>query len=195
MTNSIELYSSRIKFEDLLSLVDKAINTGKDILIKKNMVSQSNNTMRFLKWLEKHKIISLIPIEIKSPQKLSIKSRKRKVEIALQLVALDLPMKDIAEKFNVKVATAQGYLKELALFTDHYLQALKLVLRLKKINLNTRLTEFLSFPIRIHMNDLKRGLKHSEYDLLMNITRQNRYIKHVTGEKLGTTGLSILLPE
>lgn len=195
MPNNIELFSSRIKFEDLLSLVDKAINTGKDIQITKSMVSQSNTTIRFLKWLEKHKIISLVPLEIKTPKKISVRSRKRKVEISLQLLALELPMKEVAKKFNVKLVTAQGYLRELASFSDQYLQALKLVLKLKKITFDTRLDEFPSFPIRINVNYLKEGLRQSEHQQLMDIVKQNKYIKNVTGQKLGTTDLSFLLPE
>jgi len=194
MVNNIEINSSRIKFEDLLSLVDKAINSGKDIQIKKSMISQSNNTIIFLKWLEKHKIISLVPIEIKTPEKISIRSRSRKVEIALQFHALQLPIKEIAKKFNVKLSTAQGYLKELPSITDHYLQALRFVLKFKNINLNTRLAEFPSFPIRTHLKDLREGLAQSEYDLLMRIAEQNKYIKNVTGQKLGTTDLFFLLP-
>ena len=195
MPSNIELFSSRIKFEDLLSLVDKAINTGKDIQVTKSMVSQNNTTMRFLKWLEKHKIISVVPIEIITPKRISIRSRKRKVEISLQLLALKLPMKEVAKKFNVKLATAQGYLKELAPFSDQYLHALRIALNFKKVTLDTRLEEFPSYPIRIHMNDLKEGLSQKEYEQLMKIVVQNRYIKTITGQKLGTTDLSFLLPE
>ncbi len=196
MTNIIELDSSRIKFEDLLSLVDKAIDMGKDIQIRKSMVSQNNTTMKFLKWVEKLKIISLVPIEIKPPpKKISIKSRKRKIEISLQLFALDVPMKEISRKFNVKIPTTQSYFKDLDNYTEDYLNILKLVLKMKKINLETNLVDFPSFPIRINMRSLKEELPKDEFVQLISISEHNKYIKKITGQKLGTTDLSILLPE
>ncbi len=146
-------------------------------------------------WLEKHKIISVVPIEIITPKRISIRSRKRKIEISLQLLALELPMKEVAKKFNVKLATAQGYLKELATFSDQYLHALRIALNFKKVTSDTRLDEFPSYPIRINMNDLKVGLSQKEYEQLMTVVAKNRYIKNVTGQKLGTTDLSFLLPE
>ncbi|MBA7545849.1 hypothetical protein ES705_38227 [subsurface metagenome] len=195
MMDKIKISSSRIKFEELLSLIDKAINSGRAIHIKKSLMSQSNNAIKFLRWLEKHKIISLIPIEIKIPKKISIRSRSRKIEIALQFHALELPMKEIAKKFNVKLSTAQGYLDELASITDHYFEALNLFLKLKNINLNTDLNEFPQFPIRINIKELENRLIQSEYDQFMNLLEINRYIKKVTGQKLGTIDLSILLPK
>jgi len=195
MRDNIEISSSRIKFEQLLSLVDKAINSGRVIQIKKSLMSQSNNTIKFLRWLETHKIISLIPIEITIPRKISIRSRSRKIEIALQFHALELPIKEIAKKFNVKLSTAQGYFDELASITDHYLEALNLFLKLKKITLNTDLNKFPQFPIRINIKELENELKQSKYDQLMNLVEKNRYIKKVTGQKLGTIDLSILLPK
>lgn len=192
---ALELNSSRIKFGDLLDLVDKAINSGKSIQIKKSIITQDNNNMKFIKWLEKHRIISLIPVEIEAPKKISIKSRKRKVEISLQYLALDLPMKEIAKKFNVKLATAQGYLRELDTFTDDYMKILNLVLKMKDITLDTNINEFPSFPIRINMRYLKEELPQNELEQLILISDQNRYIKKITGQKLGTTDLSILLPE
>ena len=195
MSNSLEINSSRIKFEDLLSLVDKAINSGAGILIRKSMMSQNNTTMKFLKWLEKHRIISLLPTEIRPPKSISIRSRTRKVEVTLQFRALELPMKEIASKFSVKLATAQGYLKELVPVTDQYLQALKLILKLKNITLNTKLEDFPSFPIRIYIKDLEVLLTPSDYDKLMKVAEQDRYIRKVTSQKLGTSDLSILLPK
>jgi len=196
LTNNIELDSSRIKFEDLLSLVDRAIDTGKDIQIRKSMVSQNNTTMRFLKWVEKHKIVSLVPIEIELPPKrISIRSRKRKIEISLQLVALDVPMKEISRKFNVKIATAQSYFEGLDNYSEDYLNTLKLVLNVKKINSETNIADFPSFPVRINLRFLKEELPKNEFEQLLSISEHNKHIKKITGQKLGTTDLSILLPE
>lgn len=192
---TLELNSSRIKFGDLLDLVDRAINTGKSIQIKKSIISQNNNNMKFIKWLEKHRIISLNPIEIEVPKKLTIRSRDRKVEISLQYLALDLPLKEIAKKFNVKLATAQGYLKELGKITDDYMKILNLVLNMKNITLDTNINDFPPFPIRINMRFLKEKLPQNELKQVLLISDNNKYIKKITGQKLGTTDLSILLPK
>ncbi len=192
---TLEINSSRIKFGDLLNLVDKAIDTGKSIQIRKSLMLQSNSTIRFLKWIEKHKIISLIPIGTEAPKKISIKSRKRKIEISIQLLALDVSIVEIAERFNVKVPTAQGYFKELGTYTDYYRKVLGLVLRMKKFTPDSDISSFPSFPIRITLSILKERLSQNEYDHMVTIGKQNRYIKIVTGQKLGTSDLSILLPE
>ncbi|MFW9969460.1 MAG: hypothetical protein ACFFDF_04610 [Candidatus Odinarchaeota archaeon] len=190
----IEIKSSRIKFEDLLLLIDKAINSGEGIHIKRSMLGQHNTTITFLKWAEKHKIVSLIPIEIQTPKTKSVRSRMRKIEISLQLLALDLSLNGIAKKFNVRLNTAQGYLKNANLISDQYLQVLRTILKLKGINLNTKLHDYPSFPIMIPMKDLKENLKQNEYDELQKIVDDNKYIKKVTGQKLGTINLSVLLP-
>ncbi|TKJ18912.1 MAG: hypothetical protein CEE43_16975 [Promethearchaeota archaeon Loki_b32] len=192
---ALELNSSRIKFGDLLTLVDEAINSGKSIQIKRNMISQDNNNMKFIRWLEKHRIISLTPIGVEAPKKILIKSRSRKVEISLQLKALNLPIKEIAREFNVKVATAQGYLKEFDSITEDYIKILKFILDLKGITLDTNITEFPSFPIRVSIGILKGKLPQNEFEQVVSISEQNRYIKKITGQKLGTTDLSILLPK
>ncbi len=196
MTNKIELSSSKIKFEDLLSLVDKAIDTGIDIQIRRRIFSQNNTTMKFLKWVEKHKIISLFPIEIEAPPKrVSIRSRKRKIEIALQLVSLNVHMKEISRIFNVKIATAQSYFKDLENYTVDYLHILRLVLKMKEINSETNIADFPSFPIRINIKSLREELPKDEFEQLISISEHNKYLKRITGQKLGTTDLSILLPE
>lgn len=192
---TLEIHSSRIRFAELLNLVDKALDTGKDIKIKRSLLSQNNNTIQFLKWLEKHKIISLIPIGVEAPKKISIKSRKRKVEISLQLLALDIPIKEIAKSFNVKVATAQGYLKTLGTYNKDYLEILKLVLKMKNIVPDSELSSFPSFPIRTNITALKEELSQDQYGNLIIKVKEMKYIKSVTGQKLGTTDLSILLPE
>ena len=192
---TLEIHSSRIRFAELLNLVDKAIDTGKDIKIKRSLLSQNNNTIQFLKWLEKHKIISLIPIGVEAPKKISIKSRKRKVEISLQLLALDIPIKEIAKSFNVKVATAQGYLNELGTYNKDYLEILRLVLKMKNIVPDSELSSFPLFPIRTNITALKEELSQNQYGKLIIKVKEMKYIKSVTGQKLGTTDLSILLPE
>ena len=192
---TLEIHSSRIRFAELLNLVDKALDTGKDIKIKRSLLSQNNNTIQFLKWLEKHKIISLIPIGVEAPKKISIKSRKRKVEISLQLLALDIPIKEIAKSFNVKVATAQGYLKELGTYNKDYLEILKLVLKMKNIVPDSELSSFPSFPIRTNITALKEELSQDQYGNLIIKVKEMKYIKSVTCQKLVTTDLSILLPE
>lgn len=192
---TLEIHSSRIRFTELLNLVDKALDTGKDIKIKRSLLSQNNNTIQFLKWLEKHKIISLIPIGVEAPKKISIKSRKRKVEISLQLLALDIPIKEIAKSFNVKVATAQGYLNELGTYNKDYLEILRLVLKMKNIVPDSELSSFPLFPIRTNITALKEELSQNQYGKLIIKVKEMKYIKSVTGQKLGTTDLSILLPE
>lgn len=192
---TLEIHSSRIRFAELLNLVDKALDTGKDIKIKRSLLSQNNNTIQFLKWLEKHKIISLIPIGVETPKKISIKSRKRKVEISLQLLALDIPIKEIAKSFNVKVATAQGYLNELGTYNKDYLEILRLVLKMKNIVPDSELSSFPLFPIRTNITALKEELSQNQYGKLIIKVKEMKYIKSVTGQKLGTTDLSILLPE
>lgn len=192
---TLEIHSSRIRFTELLNLVDKALDTGKDIKIKRSLLSQNNNTIQFLKWLEKHKIISLIPIGVEAPKKISIKSRKRKVEISLQLLALDIPIKEIAKSFNVKVATAQGYLNELGTYNKDYLEILRLVLKMKNIVPDSELSSFPLFPIRTNITALKEELSQNQYGKLIIKVKEMKYIKIVTGQKLGTTDLSILLPE
>ncbi len=192
---TLEIHSSRIRFAELLNLVDKALDTGKDIKIKRSLLSQNNNTIQFLKWLEKHKIISLIPIGVEAPKKISIKSRKRKVEISLQLLALDIPIKEIAKRFNVKVATAQGYLNELGTYNKDYLEILRLVLKMKNVVPDSELSSFPLFPIRTNVTALKEELSQDQYGNLIIKVKEMKYIKSVTGQKLGTTDLSILLPE
>lgn len=192
---TLEIHSSRIRFAELLNLVDKALDTGKDIKIKRSLLSQYNNTIQFLKWLEKHKIISLIPIGVEASKKISIKSRKRKVEISLQLLALDIPTKEIAKRFNVKVATAQGYLNELGTYNKDYLEILRLVLKMKNIVPDSELSSFPLFPIRMNITALKEELSQDQYGNLIKKVKEMKYIKSVTGQKLGTTDLSILLPE
>ena len=192
---TLEIHSSRIRFAELLNLVDKALDTGKDIKIKRSLLSQNNNTIQFLKWLEKHKIISLIPIGVEASKKISIKSRKRKVEISLQLLALDIPTKEIAKRFNVKVATAQGYLNELGTYNKDYLEILRLVLKMKNIVPDSELSSFPLFPIRTNITALKEELSQDQYGNLIKKVKEMKYIKSVTGQKLGTTDLSILLPE
>lgn len=192
---TLKIHSSRIRFVEILNLIDKAIDTGKVIQIKRSLLSQNNNTIQFLKWLEKHKIISLIPIGVEAPKKISIKSRKRKVEISLQLLALGIPIKEIAKKFNVKIATAQGYLNELGTYNKIYLEILRLVLKMKNLVPDSELSSFPSFPIRTNTTTLKEELSQNQYGKLIIRVKEMKYIKSITGRKLGTTDLSILLPK
>lgn len=196
MENNIKIFSSKIKFEDLLRLVDRAINTGKAIQIKKSMLSQNNNTMRFIKWVESHKIISIVPIEIEPLRKMvSIRSRKRKVEISLQMTALGVSIEEISKKFKVKINTVQSYFKELDSFSKDYLFSLSLLLRIKAVNSETNLTDFPSFPIRINLKYLRDKLPKDKFDQLISISEHNKFVKKITGQKLGTTDISFFLPE
>jgi len=192
---TLEIHSSRIKFVELLNLIDEALDTGKDIQIKRSLLLQNNNTIQFLKWLERHKIISLIPIGVEAPKKISIKSRRKKVEISLQLLALDIPIKEIAKRFNVKVATAQGYLNELGTYNKDYLVILRLILKVKNIVPDSELSSFPSFPIRTSTTTLKEELSQDQYGKMIKKVKDMKYIKSITGQKLGTTDLSILLPK
>ena len=191
----IELNSSRIKFENLLNLVDKAIDTGNEIQIPKNLISQHNNTMKFLKWLEKHKIISITSIEKELPKKIPIRSRARKIEVSFQLYTLNVPMNDIAKRFGVKLNTAKGYLKDLDNYTDYYLKLLSIVLNIKEISPETDIPNFPSFPIRVGLKALKEELTQYEYDQLIENLMEDKYIKKITGQALGTFDLSFFLPK
>ncbi|MFW9879288.1 MAG: hypothetical protein ACFFG0_39930 [Candidatus Thorarchaeota archaeon] len=191
----IELNSSRIKFESILDLVDKAIDTGNQIHIPKNVISQKNNNMKLIRWLEKHKIISVSTIEKEIPKKISIRSRNRRIEISFQLYALNVPLNDIAKRFGVKLDTTKGYLKELNNYTNYYLKLLSIVLNIKKITPETDIANFPSFPIRLSLKILQEKLTLSEYEKLQENLMRDRNIKRITGQALGTFNLSLLLPK
>ena len=194
-TQIIEIASLKIKFQKLLNIVDNAIRYSKPIQIHKTFLKQKNNNVEFLKWLHKHKIVELLFSE-KSPIKtVSIKSRKKKLELSLQLKALGASIKDIAERFNVKTATAQGYLKNLGQYDRDYLNVLKLILSLKQVTILTSLTSLPEFPIRIKTKKIKENISASDFKNLGIIAKKSKWIQFVTGQNLGTSDLSILLPK
>ena len=192
---TVEVPSLKVKFAHVLTLVDKAIELSLPLLIKKSWLSQTNTKITFLKWLHKHKIIELRTTEVPITKKVSIRSRSRKIEIALQLKALNNTIADIAKKFNVKSSTAQGYLKSLDRYDKTYLDILKIVLELMHISKDTPLQNFPVFPIRTQANKLKKHVGSSDYKRLEVIIKSNFWMKFTAGQNLGTFDLAILLPE
>jgi len=194
-SNVLEIHSSKMKFDYLLKLIDKAIETNNPIQLDHQLYLQNNNTIKFLKWLEGHKIIK-IKRDIKTPiKKPSIKSRKRKIEITLQLHALNVSLEEIAQRFNVKITTAQGYLQELGKYDKNYLRVLHLLLRVRGFSPTMELKEFPSFPIRVSVKSAKDNLSLPDFNFILENSHQNKWIKKVTGQTLGTTDFSILLPK
>ncbi len=192
---ALEIASLRIKFQELLNLVDKSIEDNRPIQIRKAYLSQKNNNIKFLKWLQKHKIIKLQTLEKPSKKRHSIQSRARKIEISLQLKALGANITNIANKFKVKTQTVQGYFKNLGSYKKDYLTILNLILKLKGISPDINLTEFPSFPIRISMGEVRDNLTDSNIKAIEDILKNNQWITLVTGQSLGTSNISILLPE
>lgn len=195
MAVTIKISSLKIKFKEILDLVDDAIEERKKIEIPNETLKQKNNVVLLLKWLQKHKIIELNPVIVRKHKKLSIKSRHMKIQIALQLKILGSSMNEIAKIFGVKVTTAKGYLKELAEFDQKYSQILKLVLDIKGLTKNSPLNEFPIFPIRLNIEKIKGSLKSRECDKFKDYINANKWIKIITGKDLGTQDLSILLPK
>ena len=191
----IEISSMKKRFQEILNLVDKAIEFHIPLQVPKRALNQKNNNIKFLKWLQKHKIIELKIKEKFKTKKKSIRSRKRKIEIALQLKSFGFTISDIAEKFNVKPNTVKGYFRTLGKYDRNYLGILKLILKIKGINKNLEIIDFLEFPIRIEMDRIKSNLSMLDYKNLEKIIKNNLWIKPVVGQKLGTMNLSILLPE
>ncbi len=194
-SNAIEISSLKIKFKDILNLVDNAIEQSKAIQIPKLVLSQRNNNIIFLKWLVKHKIIELISTEKIQPKKVSLRSRQRKIEISLQLKSLGCFVSEIAKRFNVKLVTAQSYLKSLGKYDKDYLEVLKITLAIKNITIYTSLNEFPLFPLRLNLERIRENLSLSNHKNLENIIENNKWLKFITGQNLGTYDLSILLPE
>ena len=128
-------------------------------------------------------------------KKISIRSRKRKIEISFQLYVLNVPIKDIAKRFGVTVNTTKGYLKGLNYYSDNYLNLLSIVLNLKRLTPETDFNKFPSFPISVTLQSLKEELTQYEYKQLGENLMEDKYIKKVTGQALGTFNLSFLLPK
>ena len=192
---SIDLSTLKIRFEELLTLIDVSIKESRSIQISKDFLNQKNTNIKFLKWLSKHKIIELIYVEPpRSSKKKSIRSRERKIEISLQLRASGISNAQIANKFQVKTATVDGYFKGLKLGDESYLKWLKITLSLLHINSNMKITEFPRFPIRISYDTIRKELTQNDLKDLETITKRNPYIRKVTGRSLGTTDLSVELP-
>jgi hypothetical protein len=195
MAETIKISSLKIKFKEILDLVDKAIEERKKIEIPNKILKQNNNVILLFKWLQKHKIIDLNLVVTQENKKLIIKSRYIKIQIALQLKILESSMNEIAQIFGVKSTTAEGYLKEIANFNQEYSQILKLVLDIKELTKKSPLNEFPIFPIRLNIEIIKDSLKSSEYDKFKDDIKANKWIKIITGKDLGTQDLSILFPK
>jgi len=192
----IQVSSLRLKFESLLNLIDKAIEKSKPIQIPKTVYNQVNNNAKFLKWLQKHKIIELLTLEKPvTVKKKSIGSRERKKEISLLLKALRIPNSDIAKRFKVKAQTVQGYFKDIGKYNSTYLEILGAILNIEGVSKNANLTDFPSFPIRIKLTTVKEKLTSETLLSIYDLAKKNTLIRYVTGQKLGTKDLSILFPE
>ncbi len=192
---SIQLSSLKIKFEELLTLIDTSIEKSRPIQISENFLNQKNTNIKFLKWLHKHKIIELTYIKKpKTIKKRSIQSRERKIEISVQLKALGLTNTQIAQKFRVKSATVGGYFKAIKLGDNSYLNALKISLSILRIDSTIELNLFPIFPIRISYETIRKNLSQIELKNLETIVDMNPYIRKVTGRSLGTSDLSLELP-
>jgi len=195
MSETIKISSLKIKFKDILDLVDDAIEDRKKIEIPNEILKQNNNIIVLLKWLQKHKIIDLNPVMVRQSKNLSIKSRHLKIQIALQLKVLGSSMNEIANIFGVKSTTAEGYLKESSKFDQNYSQILKLVLEMKGLTKKSPVNEFPIFPIRLNIEKIKDSLKSTEYDKFNADIKGCKWIKIITGKDLGTQDLSILYPK
>lgn len=190
----LELISGRIKFQELLKLVDLAIKKNEPIQITKSLLNQKNNNILFLKWLQKNKIINLLITEKPQTKRHSLNSRQRKIEISLQLKALGIKIASIAKHFKVKNQTVQGYFRALRDYDKKYLNALNLILSLKKITENTQLSEFPIFPVRMSMEEIKKNVSAPDIKVLEEIMKESKWIKIVTGKNIGTSDISILFP-
>jgi len=194
--DSIEIKSLRISFGDFIKIIDKAIENNKSVKIPTDLINQKNNNAKFLRWLKKHKLIELITIEKKPKSKKSnIHSRSRKIEIALQLKALELNISDIAKKFNITPSTVQGYFKTLEKYNSDYLKILNLLLKLKGISANTKLIEFPEFPINEKISLINDLLSPSDFKYFQKIMNNNIWIKKVVGQDLGYYDISLILPK
>lgn len=191
----IKVSSLKIKFDSLLDLIDNAIKKSRPIQIPRTVINQVNNNTKFLKWLQRHKIVELLTLERPlTIKKKSISSRKRKKEISLLLKALRITNSDIAKRFKVKVQTVQSYFKDIGKYNSIYLEILGDILKIVGVSKNTNLTDFPSFPIRIKLTTVKEKLPSETLEKIINLTQKNKLIRYVTGQKLGTKDLSILFP-
>ncbi len=195
ITETIKISSLKVKFKELLDIIDNAIEERKKIEIPNETLKQKNNIVLLIKWLQKHKIIDLITFEKKISRGVSIRSRSRKIEIALQLKALGTSLLDIAKIFKVKLTTVQGYLRETGKYDKDYLEVLKEILNVKGISINTSLIEFPIFPIREPLKNIKKRISSSDSHKLENIIKNNLLIKLITGLNLGTYDLSLQFPK
>ena len=193
-SNVIKITTLKKSFKEIVEIIDDAINQGRRIQIDKSLMKQNNNNALFLNWLQKHKLIDLIEIEKQKPLKVSISSRKRKIEIALQLKAIGIPVNEIAGILKVKKPTVEGYFKELGEVNNDYLKVLKIILSMKSITDVTSLKEFLQFPITIYLEQRSNQLGSIEYKDLKEYATQSKWIKFVTGQNLGSLNLLIQCP-
>ena len=193
--DSIEITSLQMKFQDLLTLIDNAINSGKSIRIYKSVLNQRNNNAKFILWVRKLNLIQLDIIERAFKRIDKITSRARKIEITLQLKALENSVSDIAKRFKVKTSTVQGYFKTLNKYNSDYLNVLALVLKLKGISNDTKLVDFPKFPIRQSINKTKSAISSSDFKNVEEVIKNNIWIKTVVGKNLGTSDISIKLPK
>lgn len=195
MTGVIRISSLKIKFKEILDIVDEAIENRKIIEIPNEILKQKSNLSLFLKWLKKHKIIDLNPVIVIVNKKSTIRSRLIKIQIALQLMILGSSINEIAKIFGVKSTTVKGYLSEFADYDQCFSQILKNALEIKGFTKNSPLNEFPIFPIRLNIEKIKGHLKSTEYDKFESHIKSSRWIKIITGKDLGTQDLSILFPK
>lgn len=192
----IQVSSLKIKFESLLDIIDNAIKKSKPIQIPKEVFNQKNNNIKLLKWLQRHKIIDILslekPIQVK---KKSIRSRERKIEISLLLKALGVSNSDISKRFKVQTQTVQGYFKNIGKYDNNYLKILNNLLSIIGVSKNTILNDFPNFPIRINIAMIRERISSTEFEHIERLSKENKLIKFVTGQRLGTRDLLILFPE
>ena len=187
----VELDTLRIPFDSLLNLITKAITEHNGFILPKRFKSQKNVNIKLLRWLVDQNVVEIkfrASEKERLPTTSSIKSRKRKIEISLQLHALGVNIYEIARKFGVKESTAKGYLKDLLDLNLDFLKILKKTLALKSISINSALQNYPDFPIYIEANKLQN------FDNIDGIVKQDKQLKYVSGRNLGSFNLEIQFP-
>ena len=192
----IEVKNLRISLSDLLKIIDKVIQDRKGIKLPERFKTQKNNNITLLRWLAKQEVFELEYIlDTKSVKLPSTRSRRRKIEIALQLRILDQDFNHIGRLFNIKEATAKGYLKGFTGLNDMFGDILRIALDSRGIDIKTPLDEFLTFPIHVEYNKVKRDFEgKNNSNSLKKYIEDNKYLTLVTGRSLGSFDLVISLP-
>jgi len=192
----IELKNLKISLKDLLKIVDKVIQERKGIKLPERFKKQGNNNITLLRWLAKQEVFELEYIlDTKTVKPSTLRSRKRKIEIALQLRNLGQDFRYIGNLFNVKEATAKGYLKGISGLDGMFGDIMRFTLDSYGITLKTSLEEFLTFPIFIQYKKVEQEFAGKvNIDSLKKYIEDNKHLTLVTSKSLGSFDLVISVP-